>query len=475
MQDIPPPFAKTILDLTGSNIYLEDAFGLRWRVQLCLREGFLSFGHGWKNFVLDHAISVGEFLVFRQIARSVFTVQIFAPSSCERMYLCERNKRQSRKRKPRQKSSSPGNQMVKIIKNNTDSSKKKQRTYLQNDLGPSDCDISVHVGIDSEIPKATSELKCSETSEQTPPAGAAESHEIDEVPTRDQDKAQDVLDGETETADDCTTCKEKETECDANVREPPIYDAIGSKTLESMVAIDVSSNTKDMTVDANKSEAYQDLSYSVASNMMMADKGSARSHQDMPNELYCALGLEDDNTETENCGGSNFPTNAEQRTPLAMMDLNEVIMDDIFLSADIYEFESDYCNPEAFSVDLNMEGLTTNGQTSGFSCVEISSRNCDSSMGVGYCFGMPETSSCLENKEMTDARRTSTDAGNVPVHDIDINALPINELSAFGEDNSSAEIDAEVPCSECAIDTCKKDKGNILFPPEGNQVQQNEG
>lgn len=86
--DIPPPFARTILDLAGSNIYLEDAFGLRWRVRLCLRDGVLSFGHGWKNFVLDHAISCGEFLVFRQIARSVFTVQMFAPSAVERLFLC---------------------------------------------------------------------------------------------------------------------------------------------------------------------------------------------------------------------------------------------------------------------------------------------------------------------------------------------------------------------------------------------------
>ncbi|KAG8054300.1 hypothetical protein GUJ93_ZPchr0001g32288 [Zizania palustris] len=74
IMEIPRPFARTIVDLTGSNVYLEDAFGLRWRVRLCLHDGALSFGHGWKNFVLDHNIGAGEFLVFRQIARSVFTV-----------------------------------------------------------------------------------------------------------------------------------------------------------------------------------------------------------------------------------------------------------------------------------------------------------------------------------------------------------------------------------------------------------------
>ncbi|KAI4966993.1 hypothetical protein ZWY2020_047062 [Hordeum vulgare] len=97
--DVPPMFAKNISDLADTNVYLKDAFGLRWRVYLCARDGRLSFGHGWRNFVLDHAVAVGEFLVFRHVTRSVFAVQIFAKSACERLHLCEMSKRQSRKRK----------------------------------------------------------------------------------------------------------------------------------------------------------------------------------------------------------------------------------------------------------------------------------------------------------------------------------------------------------------------------------------
>ncbi|XP_062228979.1 B3 domain-containing protein Os01g0905400-like isoform X2 [Phragmites australis] len=440
--DIPPPFAKTILDLSGSNIYLEDAFGLRWRVRLCLRDGVLSFGHGWKNFVLDHAVSCGEFLVFRQIARSVFTVQMFAPSAVERLYPCERNKRQSRKRKPREETSSLSIQTVKKNKNNVESCKKKQRIDLRNDLGPSDCKMSVLVCVDdSDVPNSASELKCSETSVKAPEVGAAESQEVSEVSLRHQGIVQKVFDGETETADDCTIFKEKEKECNATVRVHPTSVATGQQPPESIVVagLSVTPNTNNTT------------------NMMMDGNESTHADQNRPFQLHRALALEIENGE-----GSNLPTNVDASEPLAMMDLNEVSMHDIFLSADIYEFESDLCNPEAFSVDLNMEGPNTNGQTSGFSCPENNSNNRHSSIGVGQHLMMLETLSCTENKEMTDTPGTCTGAVNVPAHGIDINALPSNEPSSFGE-NCSPPTDAEVPSSECALTRCNKEKCNILF------------
>uniref|UniRef100_J3L6W5 TF-B3 domain-containing protein n=1 Tax=Oryza brachyantha TaxID=4533 RepID=J3L6W5_ORYBR len=369
--DIPLPFARTISDLTGSNVYLEDTYGLRWRVRLCLQNGVLSFGHGWKNFVLDHDISVGEFLVFRQIARSVFTVQIFALSACERIHLCERNNRQSRKRKPRRKTGHSANQMVKASNKCVDKRRKKQRTEQRCDLGKSQPDMPVHVSIDSG-----SELKCSESSVKELGVAADESHEAVKVAARETDS--------------CAI------ECNATV--------------------------------------------------MSDDQESARAHQDMPMQLYCELGLQDGNGETRNCENSSILENAELRTPLAMMDLNEVSIDDIFLSADIYEFDSDFCSPEAFSVELNTQVLANNGR------------------GSGDCFGMPETSTCLENKQMSDVPRTRADAGSVALHGIDINALPRNELSeTAGQDSTCPDIDA-------APDDCKKDKD--IMPSEGNQVAQ---
>ncbi|KAF8755331.1 hypothetical protein HU200_011355 [Digitaria exilis] len=259
----------------GSNIYLEDAFGLRWRVRVCLSDGVMSFGHGWKNFVLDHAVSCGEFLVFRQIARDT----------------------EGRSRR--------------ITRNS-------------------------------------------------------------EVPIRHHCQAQEVLDAEVELGDDCTVSQEKRSQCNARVSEHPTYDA----------------------------------------------------------------------TEMEHDEGLNSLTNVDTSEPLALMDLNEVSID--FLSADINEFETDGWNPEAFPVDLNMEEPITTGQGSGFNCLEHAPQNRLCSMGDDQRFFMPETLSCMENKETSDVLEIGTGYACIAAHDIDINALPANEPSVCGEENSSSPADPEV-------------------------------
>ncbi|CAO2196541.1 unnamed protein product [Urochloa humidicola] len=410
--DIPPPFARTILDLAGSNIYLEDAFGLRWRVRLCLSDGVLSFGHGWKNFVLDHAVSCGEFLVFRQIARSVFTVQMFAPSAVERLFLCERNKRQSRKRKPRQKTSCPSNHTtVKMRKKSgeiVERRKKKQRTDHHSDLSTKQSQLPDHVCIDdSDVPNSASELKCSETSERAPGPGAEESQEISEFPTRHQCEGQDLLDGEVGIADECTISEAKRSQSNSRSR-------------------------------INEHTAY-------------------------------------DATEMEHDEIFNFPTNVDASGSLALMDLNEVSIDDIFLSPDTYEFEADVCNPEAFSADLNMEGPITTGQTSVFSCAEepSSSQSHHPSMGVGQSFVVPaETLPCIENKEMTEALETGMEYTCVAVHDIDINAVPVNEPSTFAENSSLA--DTEVYSCEFALSGWNREKYSDLLPCKDGQAKKKE-
>ncbi|WVZ67749.1 hypothetical protein U9M48_016789, partial [Paspalum notatum var. saurae] len=407
--DIPLPFGRTILDLAGSNIYLEDAFGLRWRVRLCLRDGgILSFGHGWKNFVVDHAVSCGEFLVFRQIARSVFTVQMFAPSAVERLYLCEKNKRQSRKRKPRQKTSSPGLQTLKTAKNRVGNCKKKRRTDRPNGIAPpprgSKMPIQVCVD-DSDVADSASELKCSETSQRVEEVGAAQGIPEAEDPTGHECRAQEVLDGQAEPADDCAIFEEKQSECNAIAR----------------------------VIEHRISEAIT--------------------------------------------GTENLPANVDATAPLSMMDLDEVSIDDIYLSADIYEFESDivYDTAEALSVGLSMEGPSTTSQNPGFNCLEDAPQNQLFAMGVGQGFAMPETlSSCTENKQVTDAPGTGTEYVCVSAHDIDINALPSNEPLLFGEKNSSPPADAEVHSNGCGLCSCNKDEGNNLLPVMNEQAAQKE-
>ncbi|XP_048568385.1 B3 domain-containing protein Os01g0905400-like [Triticum urartu] len=337
MQDVPPPFAKNISGLADTNVYLEDAFGLRWRVYVSSRDGRLSFGHGWSNFVLDHAVAVGEFLVFRHITRSVFVVQIFAKSACERLHLCEKNKRQSKKRKkPQEKASSDGDRTAKASKK---SSKDKDRKS-----------------------------------------------------SKKKQRACDLLDGDQDRAH--------------------------------------------------------------------GDQGQDQDHMVL---------ISTANTQAENCGGSDFGTYAEPTTPLAMMDLDDEITDDIFLTADAYEFETDLCIPEepgVFPVDngIGMEAPVTRGQTSGFSCAEmIGSRNCDSSV-VWH----GEKSACLKNVQMADARSTDT---NAPVLDMDMATLPSYALSQITEHKPFPRIDAADPPSECATGNCKKDTDYkfMEFLSEGNQ------
>jgi hypothetical protein len=183
--------------------------------------------------------------------------------------------------------------------------------------------------------------------------------------------------------------------------------------------------------------------------------------------------LVSDATEIEHGDGLNLPTNTDAIGPLALMDLNEVNIDDIFLSADIYEFETDMCNPEAFSVDLNKEGPITTAKNSGFSCLEDTQQNHFSSIGDDQRFVMPETQSCTENKQMTDALVTGTGYACVAVHDIDISTLPANEPSSFAKENSSPPADPEVHSSECVLSGCNKD--NDLLSCKDSQAEHKEG
>lgn len=44
----------------------------------------LYFESGWRDFVFDHSIQVGEILVFRYEGQSSFSVQLFDQSACEK-------------------------------------------------------------------------------------------------------------------------------------------------------------------------------------------------------------------------------------------------------------------------------------------------------------------------------------------------------------------------------------------------------
>lgn len=65
-------------------IILEDAKGEQWRVKLAKVDGSLAISKGWNDFVIDHSIKLGDFLVFSYLADTFFQVQVFESTGCEK-------------------------------------------------------------------------------------------------------------------------------------------------------------------------------------------------------------------------------------------------------------------------------------------------------------------------------------------------------------------------------------------------------
>lgn len=85
LQFLPPKFARTVVALVDKETYLEDSTGRRWRVTLSDVDGSLAFQKGWRDFLLDHDIQLGDFLIFHYIMGSHFVVQIYGKSGCEKL------------------------------------------------------------------------------------------------------------------------------------------------------------------------------------------------------------------------------------------------------------------------------------------------------------------------------------------------------------------------------------------------------
>ncbi|MCD9558712.1 hypothetical protein HAX54_016246 [Datura stramonium] len=81
----PPKFARSVSDLTDQETYLEDSSGQRWRITVCIHNGSLAIRQGWPEFLSEHGVDVGKFLVFHHFPSSKnFVVQIFGTSGCEK-------------------------------------------------------------------------------------------------------------------------------------------------------------------------------------------------------------------------------------------------------------------------------------------------------------------------------------------------------------------------------------------------------
>ncbi|KAF8410593.1 hypothetical protein HHK36_003125 [Tetracentron sinense] len=81
---IPPAFIKHFNgNLPGKSI-IKSPTGRCWRVNVGKSENDLFFQNGWQKFVKDHSLEFGDFLIFKYIGISKFTVKIYGRSACEK-------------------------------------------------------------------------------------------------------------------------------------------------------------------------------------------------------------------------------------------------------------------------------------------------------------------------------------------------------------------------------------------------------
>ncbi|MQM13854.1 hypothetical protein Taro_046780 [Colocasia esculenta] len=84
--EISPAFRKHVQRmLPASTCLLTGPSGRAWRVDMIKNEkGRVFFQNGWEEFVGDHSLQTGEFLVFEYKGGSRFSVMVFDASLCEK-------------------------------------------------------------------------------------------------------------------------------------------------------------------------------------------------------------------------------------------------------------------------------------------------------------------------------------------------------------------------------------------------------
>ncbi|XP_043710117.1 putative B3 domain-containing protein At5g66980 [Telopea speciosissima] len=81
---IPPGFINHFNGLIPNKAILRSRNGRVWHVELEQVDNNLFFQNGWKGFVKDQSLKLGEFLVFKYDGNSVFNVKIFGTNGCEK-------------------------------------------------------------------------------------------------------------------------------------------------------------------------------------------------------------------------------------------------------------------------------------------------------------------------------------------------------------------------------------------------------
>ncbi|XP_010924476.1 B3 domain-containing protein Os11g0197600 isoform X7 [Elaeis guineensis] len=81
---IPPAFRKYIEHELPGTVSLKGPSGGTWNVEFVKSSKGLLFANGWKKFVADHSIELGDFLVFRYDGGLHFSVLVLDATACEK-------------------------------------------------------------------------------------------------------------------------------------------------------------------------------------------------------------------------------------------------------------------------------------------------------------------------------------------------------------------------------------------------------
>ncbi|GAB4847037.1 hypothetical protein Ancab_026049 [Ancistrocladus abbreviatus] len=79
---IPPSFQKHLKENPPQKTTITGPHNRKWSVNLKREGKDYFFKEGWQDFVKDHAIELGDFLVFRYDASSSFSVKLFGRNGC---------------------------------------------------------------------------------------------------------------------------------------------------------------------------------------------------------------------------------------------------------------------------------------------------------------------------------------------------------------------------------------------------------
>ncbi|XP_021907673.1 putative B3 domain-containing protein Os03g0621600 isoform X2 [Carica papaya] len=81
---IPPAFVKYVNSVVPQNFQLCNPDGICFPVVVERVEGNLYFKNGWRKFVQDNSLELGDFLVFLYVGNSRFDVELYGRDCCQK-------------------------------------------------------------------------------------------------------------------------------------------------------------------------------------------------------------------------------------------------------------------------------------------------------------------------------------------------------------------------------------------------------